>query len=139
MSYEGIPSGIRMAHQFDKHYTREQARALLPQLRQWLKRLAKLRRELETQEQRLAALMAPGCDIGGELVNRWIEALAEIRELLLEFHQRDIQIKDVNRGLIDFPALRNGVEVFLCWEMSEDDIGFWHDLETGFAGREPIE
>jgi hypothetical protein len=128
-----------MAHQFDKHYTLEQARALLPQLRRWLKRLATLRRELETHEQGVAELSAPGCDTGGELVNRWIEALAEVRELLLEFHHRDIQVKDVNRGLVDFPALKDGKEVFLCWEMTEEDIGFWHDLETGFPGREPLE
>lgn len=128
-----------MAHQFDIHYTREQARALLPQLRRWLKRLAKLRETLDTQEARIAELMQPGVDLGGELVNRWIETLAEIRELLMEFHRREIQIKDLSRGLVDFPTLIDGREAFLCWEMSEDDIGFWHDLETGFAGREPLD
>jgi hypothetical protein len=128
-----------MAYQFDKHYTREQARALLPQLRRWLKRLRHLHETVEAQQARLAVLLQPGCDVGGDLVNRWIEALAEMRELLLEFYQRDIQIKDLSRGLIDFPSLKEGKEIFLCWEMSEEDIGYWHDLETGFAGREPID
>lgn len=128
-----------MAHQFDKHYTLEEARALLPQLRRRLKRMAQLRETHDTQEVQLAELMQPGCDVGGSLVNRWIETLAEIREILVEFHQREIQIKDLARGLVDFPSLREGKEVFLCWQMSEDDIGFWHELETGFAGRKPIE
>ena len=127
-----------MTHQFGTHYTLEEARALLPQLRRWLKRLAALRPQVERQEREVTGLLAPGRDVGGEAVNRWIESLAEIRELLLELHRREIQLKDVSRGLVDFPSLRDGKEVFLCWEMAEEDIGYWHELETGFAGREPL-
>jgi hypothetical protein len=47
-------------------------------------------------------------------------------------------IKDVNTGLLDFPALRNGREVYLCWQYGEDDIAFWHEVDAGFAGRQPI-
>ncbi len=53
----------------------------------------------------------------------------------LEFHRRQIQVKDLRRGLNKFPSYRDGREIFLCWERDEDDIEFWHDLETGFSGR----
>lgn len=127
-----------MNHRFSRHYTREEAKALLPQLRLWLGRLNELRRELERSDKRLASLMGPGQDLGGDLVNRWIRALAEMQEVLGEFQKREILIKDMERGLVDFPAIIGGKEVFLCWEQDEDDVEFWHDLDTGYGGRERL-
>ncbi len=127
-----------MAHQFHTHYTREEARALLPEVRLWLKRVSHLRVEMEKQEGRLSGLLAPGCDVGGATVNQWVRTLADLEEVLQEFHRRDIQLKDIDRGLIDFPAILSGKEVFLCWEQDEDDIEFWHDLDAGYAGRERL-
>ncbi|MDE3068676.1 MAG: DUF2203 domain-containing protein [Verrucomicrobiota bacterium] len=125
-------------HRFDKHYTREEARALLPDLRRWLERLNHLRPELERFDKRIAGLAAEGRDVGGETVNRSLRALAEVHEILSEFQQRRIFIKDVERGLVDFPAILGGREVFLCWEQDEEDVEFWHDLDAGFAGRERL-
>jgi hypothetical protein len=127
-----------MIYQFNKHYTRDEARALLPQIRQWLEQLDQLRRQLQSWDQRLSALMEAGNDTGGDLVNRWVRAIVETRELLEEFHEREILIKDVERGLVDFPAIIGGKEVFLCWEKDEEDIEYWHDLDTGYAGREKL-
>ena len=127
-----------MAYQFQKHYTREEARGLLPQIRQWLKRIAQLHADLEKLEGRLSGLMSPGCDLGGELVNTWVRTLADLEEVLLEFQRREIQVKDVDRGLVDFPAIIGGKEVFLCWEQDEEDIEFWHELDAGYAGRERL-
>jgi hypothetical protein len=127
-----------MSHRFEKHYTREEATALLPQVRGWLERLAILRQELERSDKRLSSLMSPGNDLGGDLVNRWIRTLAEMQGLLREFQQREIQVKDVDRGLIDFPAIIGGREVFLCWELGEERVEFWHDLDSGYRGRERI-
>jgi hypothetical protein len=127
-----------MAHQFKKHYTLEEARALLPQVRVWLQSLAGLRQDLGTMEDSLQPLLAEGRDLGGRMVNRWISSLASIKELAHEFRSREIQIKDLDRGLIDFPAIINGREVFLCWEQDEEDIEFWHDLDSGYAGREKL-
>jgi hypothetical protein len=120
------------------HYTREEARALLPKIRKWLKQLLRLRNELEKYDREIADLMAPGRDLGGRVVNEWIKALAELKAVLMEFHRREIQIKDLERGLIDFPAIREDKEVFLCWEQEEDDVEFWHDLDSGYAGREKL-
>ena len=127
-----------MKQHFQKHYTREEANALLPQIRQWLARLNQLREDLQCCEKRLSGLTEQGNDIGGETVNNWIRALADMQELLAEFQRREIFIKDLERGLLDFPALIGGKEVFLCWESDEDAVEFWHDLETGFGGRERL-
>ncbi len=127
-----------MGHQFKKHYTREEARSLLPEVRQWLQRLVHLRDQLHTCDQRLGALTESGNDAGGDVVNHWVRVMAESREVLLEFQQREILIKDLDRGLVDFPAIVGGKEVFLCWEKDEDDIEYWHDLDAGYAGREKL-
>jgi hypothetical protein len=127
-----------MAYQFQKHYTREEARALLPEVRLWLKRLDQLRVDLEKHEGRLNALMSPGRDMGGGSVNAWVRILADLEGVLVEFHRREIQVKDLDRGLLDFPAIMGGKEVFLCWEQDEEDVEFWHDLDAGYAGRERL-
>ena len=93
-----------MEYRFDKHYTREEARGLLPQIRQWLERLNRLRQDLHHFEKRLSGLAEQGNDIGGETVNNWIRALAEMQEMLAEFQRRQIFIKDLERGLVDFPG-----------------------------------
>jgi len=127
-----------VSFQFGKHYTPEAARLLLPDVRQWLRRLVGLRAGLEKLDARVAAMRGPSDDLGGAEVNQWVRAMADIRQVLLEFHRREIQIKDLDRGLVDFPAIIGGKEVFLCWEQSEEDIGFWHDLDSGYSGREPL-
>lgn len=127
-----------MANVFKKHYTRDEARALLPQLRKWLDKLVILRVELGDLDSTLSRQLGLGDDLGGELVNRWVRVMSQIRDILQEFAIREIQIKDLDRGLIDFPAFVGGREVFLCWEKGEEDIEYWHDLETGYGGRERL-
>lgn len=127
-----------MSHHFRKHYTRDQARASLPQIRLWLDRLRELRKRLQRDERRAAQLMENGCDIGGETVNGWVKTAVEMQRVLTEFEKRQIQIKDLDRGLVDFPALMEGREVFLCWEQDEEDVEYWHELDGGYAGREKL-
>ena len=127
-----------MAYRYSKHYTRDEARALLPEVRNWLADLVRLRGELERFDKRMQSLSRPGSATGGRLVNDWVRCLADTKVLLIEFYRREIQIKDLDRGLLDFPAIICGREVFLCWERDEDDIEFWHDLDAGYAGRERL-
>jgi hypothetical protein len=127
-----------MAYEFQKHYTREEARSLLPQIRQWLKQISDIQAEIQKIEVRLGGLMAPGADLGGEQVNTWVRKVADLETLFLEFRRREIQVKDVARGLLDFPAIIGGKEVFLCWEQDEEDIEFWHELDAGYGGRERL-
>jgi hypothetical protein len=127
-----------MPNQFNRHYTPEEARALLPKVREWLGRLIELRSGVAEQDEQLVRLLSDGQDIGGPVVKEWLTTLAAIKDVLNEFQTREIQIKDLERGLVDFPAFHKGREVFLCWEQGEDDIEFWHELDTGYAGRERI-
>jgi len=127
-----------MTRQFRKHYTVEEARALMPKIREHLGELNHLHDRVSKADQRFTQLHSAGCDLGGASVNEWIRDLLRMRQLLFWFQSQEIQIKDLARGLIDFPSIMAGREVFLCWEQDEDDIEFWHDLETGFAGRERL-
>jgi hypothetical protein len=123
---------------YTKHYTRDEARALLPQIIEWLDELKGARDLLVHYEEQVSKMLKLGEDVGGEVINRYVKELAKTRDILQRFLSREIQVKDLDRGLIDFPAYIGGKEVFLCWERGEEDIEFWHDLETGYAGRERI-
>jgi hypothetical protein len=127
-----------MSHQFKIHYTPDEARGLLPRVREWLQQLDQLRRQLHQYDERVSALMEPGRDTGGAVVNAWVKTMVDTRAVLREFESREILVKDLDRGLVDFPAIIGGREVFLCWEKDETDIEFWHDLDTGYAGRERL-
>ncbi len=127
-----------MPRHFSTHYTVEEATALLPQIREWLARLEALQNRIAAIHGRLEDLQASGDDLGGADVNDWIRANALAGIVRAEFESREIQLKDVDRGLLDFPSLREGREVFLCWEKEEEDITHWHDLDSGYAGRERI-
>ena len=127
-----------MRHRFQKHYTREEANALLPQVRTWIKEINGLREELARCDTRLEALRTNAADLGGETANRQVKLFADVRDLLDQFQRREIQIKDFERGLVDFPAIIAGREVFLCWELDEETVEHWHDLDSGFAGRERL-
>ena len=74
---------------------------------------------------------SPGRDVG--------EAFLEVRRLLLGVQELGIVVRDIDRGLIDFPAILEDREVYLCWELDEDGIGYWHDLESGYGGRQPLD
>jgi hypothetical protein len=74
-----------MEYRFEKHYTREEAQALLPKVRQWLDHLKQLRDDLDKYDKRLTSLMAPGHDVGGDMVNKWIRTLSDMQAVLLEF------------------------------------------------------
>ena len=72
------------------------------------------------------------------MVNKYVRTLGQCKDILKRFALREIMIKDVDRGLIDFPAFVSGKEVFLCWEKGEEDVEYWHELDTGFGGRERL-
>src|SRR2546425_4051031 len=103
-----------MTHRFKKHYTREEARALLPSVRKWIQQLHDLRDWLRQRDAEIEKALDEGRDLGGEQVNAWIKRLCQLQRLLREFESHEIQLKDLDRGLIDFPAIIGGREVFLC-------------------------
>jgi hypothetical protein len=127
-----------MQNQFKHHYTREEARALLPKIKKWLDELSATKAQIDAHDRKLSKALGLGDDLGGTMVNKYVNLLVQCRDILQKFAEREIQIKDLDRGLIDFPAFVGGKEVFLCWEKGEDDIEFWHDLDTGYSGRERL-
>lgn len=125
--------------QFSKHFTLDEARAQLPKLRQWFATIHNSRKKIADAETKLGrATKGTGGDVGGPETGKLLRATADLHAALQAIHRAGIQIKDLDRGLVDFPSIREGREVFLCWELDEDDIEFWHDLEAGYAGRERI-
>lgn len=127
-----------MPYHFHQHYSLAEARELMPQINEWLEELVQIRDELSRVDQALESRLRTGADLGGSTVNDRTRSIARFQAVLNEFHNREIQLKDLDRGLVDFPHLRAGEEVFLCWEAGEDDISYWHELDSGFAGREPL-
>ena len=124
-----------MGFQFQRHYTVDEAQEMIPQLRLWLAELRQHQEKLQTIDDRLGQMLAAGADSGGALVNDSVKHLAGVQKHLAYFRELESQIKDVDRGLVDFPAIVAGREVFLCWEQDEDGIEFWHDIDSGYAGR----
>ncbi len=126
--------------QFEKHFTLQEARDWLPELRSKFAQihalyneLQELREEYEKVQQLIRANGHAPKQTGFET-----RALA-LKSLVKEIVDAGIEVKDVGRGLVDFPCWRDGEEVFLCWELGEDDIRFWHRIEDGYAGRAPLE
>jgi hypothetical protein len=100
--------------------------------------MLRLEKGLKVAFQKVELLVSTGQDHGGPVVESYLSQRADFLQLLGEFQKRQILLKDLHRGLIDFPAVIDGREVFLCWEQGEDDIEFWHELDGGYAGRERL-
>ena len=126
------------SYQFSVHYTREEAKKLLPRIEGWLQNLLHLDERLKKAAARVEQLMSLGQDRGGAAVEDYLALQADCLEILGEFERRQIMVKDLNRGLIDFPAIIGGREVFLCWEQGEEDIEFWRNIDGSYAGRERL-
>ncbi len=124
-----------MDFKYTRHYSVDEAQEMIPQLRLWLAELNQHRKQVQHLDERLGQLLHTGADPGGGIVNDWVKHLAGIQKNLAYFRDLEIQLKDLERGLLDFPAIMAGREVFLCWEQDEDHIEFWHDLEAGYSGR----
>ena len=130
-----------------RHFTPEEANAALREVRPLVERMVAHRREhaaaLERQEELEGRIRGNGGGIPpAMLAGAAAEVEREERELARlvdEIAEHGAEVKDLDEGLIDFPALRGGETVLLCWKLGEDEIAFWHRVEDGFAGRRPIE
>jgi hypothetical protein len=120
----------------DRTFTLEQASAELDELRTRLPRLRDARRELIEASRRIDEAVAT--DGGGVAGSDWFRAQSTLREELEYVVSRGVVLRDPDAGLVDFPAERDGRDVFLCWRLGEPDIGWYHDRATGFSGRMPL-
>jgi hypothetical protein len=122
-----------------RHYSLDEASALLPWVGEQLERMRSARARLGDAEARAAIAEAGQGNGGGRAGKVVSEGFLELREAMLELRERDVVLRDLDRGLVDFPALREEREVYLCWEEGEPEIGFWHEPDAGFAGRRPLD
>ena len=128
---------IRMLHQ--RHYTAEQANALLPEVRATVRRLQDAKHVLQGED--FDAGFATHADtVGGAYAGRVRAQAAVTATLGFEYLEAlDLLVRDLEAGLIDFPSLRDGREVYLCWQLEEHEVGHWHAAETGYPSRLPID
>ena len=125
--------------QFKKHFSLDEARALLPQLRQIFQDVRRRRQQIAEADEKLGKMLnETSGDLGGDSVTGMLMDLEQMNRQLTRIQETGVVIKDLDRGLVDFPHIREGREVFLCWELEEDDIEFWHDIDGGYAGRERL-
>jgi hypothetical protein len=130
-----------------RHFTPEEANAALAEVGPLVELMVARRRAhleaLERQEQLEGHIRGNGGGIPpARLADASVEVDSEARELarLVDaIAEHGAQVKDVDEGLIDFPALRGGETVLLCWLLGEDEIRYWHPVEEGFAGRRPLD
>ena len=128
-----------MTWHFQKHFTLDEARALLPGLRSIFQDAHRRRDVVQQTDAELGEeLKQTGADVGGEKVSGLLMDMVQLNVQIRRLQDMGVQIKDFERGLVDFPHIRDGREVFLCWELNEDDIEFWHDIDSGYAGRERL-
>jgi hypothetical protein len=127
-------------------FTREEAERLLPEIAPMLEEIRTLKRQHDAAEQETAALEVKmrgnghGLDIElsrGRQSQQ--QAAAAINEMVEQVQKLGAEVKDMEMGLIDFHAMRDGREVYLCWKLGEDHIDWWHELNTGFASRQRLD
>jgi hypothetical protein len=131
-----------------KHFTLDEAQALLPVLEALLKRAIEAKRGAEEMEETLQALsrkivLSGGMFLDVERVRRQRAAydahVQQAKDSLAEIDAIGVQVKDIDTGLLDFPCIIEGETLLLCWKMGESRIGFWHTLDAGFRGRQPLD
>jgi hypothetical protein len=122
----------------DRHYTVDQANAALPWVGERVERLRAARAGFSDEDAREALGEATPGNGGGEPGRVVSEAFLELQAAAAELDAVDVIVRDLDRGLVDFPTIRDGREVYLCWEEGEDEINYWHETDAGFAGRKPL-
>lgn len=129
-----------------RYFTVEEANVLLPRLRPLLREAQDLKRRADAAQSELDALLPPAGGNGHARDPRALRLRARDVGQLTRRLQRTTQavqalgceVKDLEMGLVDFPALRDGREVCLCWNVDEVAVAFWHDREAGYQGRRPL-
>jgi hypothetical protein len=122
-----------------QYFTIEEANEIVRQIRPMIKKILEIRLEIMDRRPDVWPAMVKMAGNGGNRAASEVEKdFSRLRDLLHQVLATGAQLKDVNSGLVDFLSLRNGQEVLLCWRYGEDAIQFWHGLDAGFAGRQPL-
>jgi hypothetical protein len=121
-------------------FTLQEANAALETIRPLMDEVQAIRQKiLENQPEAWPAIEKSAGNGGNRALSNLVQDFEKLDALIHQIQDAGAQIKDINTGLLDFSALKNEREVYLCWQYGEDDIQYWHEVEAGFAGRQPIE
>lgn len=129
-----------------RYFTAEEANEALVEVRPLTEELVAHRRALVELQERQTALTTRIAGNGGNVEPHELEEVQEhideevagIARCVARIHEVGALVKDLDAGLVDFPATRDGQDVLLCWRLGEDEITFWHGLDEGFSGRKPL-
>lgn len=125
-------------------FTLDEALALLPVVRQLMTEIQAKKRQVDTLSEALDRLLAVTSGNGhiatdvAKARQDLQDAANELRGLMNELDETGAELKGIEEGLVDFPSEREGRVVYLCWRMGEETISYWHELDTGFPGRQPL-
>src|SRR6266851_10341975 len=131
-----------------RRFTLEEAEGLLPEIEKSMREAIASKAEFEQAEIALQAVNQRVIMLGGVLVDRAAvyqnklrrdQSAERLKATMQKFQELGCVIKDLDVGLVDFPTLFRGDEVYLCWKLGEEGISFWHGTQEGFAGRKPID
>ncbi|MGD0222668.1 MAG: DUF2203 domain-containing protein [Terriglobia bacterium] len=132
----------------DKYFERREAEELLPTLVPWLEEARDEKQKIEAFKNEMAQVASRIMVLGGyspplgDLLRKKSEhdeAAEHLVEIVNRIQETGVLVKDLDIGLVDFPSLVDGEEIYLCWKLGEDHITFWHGIDEGFAGRKPID
>ena len=131
-----------------RRFTLWEAENLLPQVREWMREAVAAKSQYDEAEHAMQALATRITMMGGVVADRdraaedkanRETAAEKLQSVLGKFEQTGVLVKDLDKGLADFPTLFRGEEVYLCWMLDEGKIGYWHGTQEGFAGRKAID
>jgi hypothetical protein len=121
------------------YFTVEEANATLPVLEPLVEELLQLYQKIaEQQAGIIPAMQKAGGNGGNRTASQAGIWMAEMESLMQQIQAVGVLVKDARIGLLDFPAWRDGREVYLCWRYGEKSVAYWHDIDAGFSGRRPL-
>jgi len=132
----------------EKYFDRREAEELLPAIESFLEEAQKQKRALDSITAEISNAALRIMMLGGSLPpfaelnrkkNQREKVAEQLNQTVEEIQQTGCLVKDLDTGLVDFPSLRGGEKVYLCWKLGEERIGYWHGIEEGFAGRKPLD
>lgn len=122
-----------------RYFTVEEANALLPQVRALVEELFAARQAALARRPVLRPVLESAAGNGGSRqAGELLGIFEQVEKVVAEIQQLGCELKGVEEGLVDFPAMMEGREVYLCWQYNEPEVAFWHDIDAGFAGRQPL-
>ena len=122
-----------------RFFTVEEARQLLPSLKELMGQLMVISHRLEEYRDLVQQLAdSASSNTGGPEGTAYLDIVISLQSCLTQLQETGCVLRSLQDGLVDFPHLKQGREIYLCWKYGEEDIRFWHEVDEGFAGRTPL-